>query len=204
MADPVPGLRAILEENGELLVRREDGRLIDLSGQLYFDFGGDPRPVVGAVRLQMTAEEWHRQAYQAEAEERFLDALKAYRQALVIGGPDADICYGLARVLFVLGKKELAAERFRQTVEVDPMHASAWNSLGIVLEDLGEPEEAVAAYQMALKAAPGYTEVHCHLADLLEKLGQPAEAQIHWRAYSQSGMDAEWLRYARGRLREQG
>ena len=204
MADPVPGLRAILEENGELLVRREDGRLIDRSGQLYFDFGGEARPTTVAIRPQMTAEEWYRQAYQAETEERFLDALKVYRKALLIGGPDAEICYGLARVLFVLGKKESAAERFRQTVEVDPMHASGWNSLGVVLEELGEPEEAVAAYQMALKAEPGYTEVHCHLADILEKLGRPAEAQAHWRAYLQSGVDREWLRYARERLRERG
>ena len=122
----------------------------------------------------------------------------------MIGGPDAEICYGLARVLFVLGKKEPAAERFRQTVEVDPMHASGWNSLGIVLEELGEPEEAVAAYQMALKAEPGYMEVHCHLADILEKLGRPEEAQNHWRAYLQTGMDGEWVHYAQERLRERG
>jgi tetratricopeptide (TPR) repeat protein len=196
MVEPV--LRTILERNGELLIRREDGRLIDRSGQLYFDFG---TPAPAASPRPMTAESCYRQGYQAETEKRFPDALKAYRQALLVGGPDAEICYGLARVLFGLGKIESAAERFRQTVEVEPMHAKAWNSLGLVLEELGEPEEALAAYETALKAAPGYVEVYCHLADLLERLGRPEEAQAHWRLYLRDGTDADWLRYAHDRLR---
>jgi tetratricopeptide (TPR) repeat protein len=203
--DPVPSLRAILEENGELLVRQEDGRLLDRFGQLYFDFGNaQQRPTTGVLRSQVTAEEWYRYGYQAETEERFDDAVKAYRQALLVGGPDAEVCYGLARVLFLRGKTEPAAERFRQTVETDPMHAKGWNSLGMVLEQLGEAEEAVAAYRMALKAAPAYVEVHWHLADLLEELGRPEEAQPHWRAYLQGGTDTEWLRYARERLQDRG
>ncbi len=198
MADSVPELRAILEENGEPVARRDDGRLIDRAGQLYFEFDG--APVTCAFRPQTTAEEWYRQGYQAETARQWGEALKAYRQALLVGGPEAEACYGLARVLFALGKKESAAERFRQTVEVDPTHAAGWNSLGIVLEELSEPDEALAAYRMALRAAPGYAEVHCHLADLLERLGRPADAQQHWRSYLQLGREADWLRYARERL----
>ena len=141
----------------------------------------------GAVRPRMTAEEWYRQAYLAETEERFLDALKAYRQALVIGGRTR---------IFATGWHESCSsgkEGFsRRAVPADRggRSASAWNSLGIVLEELGEPEEAVAAYQLALQAAPGYTEVHCHLA------ARPAAAAT-WS--SRSGLPASWSSAAKNR-----
>jgi tetratricopeptide (TPR) repeat protein len=196
-----PELRTILEHNGWLLARRQDGRLADQEGQLYFDFAScRVQPIAQPEPPTTTAQDWFEHGYQEEQAGRLNEAARAYQQALLIGGPDADVCFNLATVLCALDRKEPAAERFRQAVELDPRFAEAWNGLGVVLEQLGRPQESVAAYRAALQVCPGYADAHYNLADLLESLGRQRDARRHWQAYLSQDAASKWAAYAKRRL----
>lgn len=191
---------AILEKDGALLVRVGDA-LADPTGQLLLEFGdGTEEPAVEFSEGRWTAEDWYELARQHEDAGRLVEADAAYRQALLVGGPDSECCFNLANVLYALGRKPEAAERFYQVVEIDGGAAEAWNNLGAVLVDLKRFKEAKAAYQRA--AQLGYADAHYNLADLLGELGQEEQARHHWRDYLQHDQHSRWARYARSRLEE--
>lgn len=166
---------AFLERNGDLVVRLEEG-LVEPSGQLLLEF--DQESAVVSIE-PVSAAQWFQRGNQHEEEGSLEDALHAYRQALLVGGPVADTVFNLANVLYELNRKEEAGERFRQAVELDPGHAEAWNNLGVVLSELRKVDEAVLAFQRAI--ALQYVDAHYNLADLLESIGRRTEAQEHWR-----------------------
>jgi tetratricopeptide (TPR) repeat protein len=191
---------AVLERNGELLVRLDDG-LAEPTGQLRFDFA-DPadQPSVSLSRPPATAEQWFEQGCQHEESGQFSEAVVAYRRALFVGGASPNVCFNLANALYCLGKKEQALERYYQAVEGDHEFTEAWNNLGALLADCGRTEEAVTALEQALALNPQYADAHYNLADLLEDTGRSADALEHWQAYVAQDQQSEWGRHARGRL----
>jgi Tetratricopeptide repeat/BRCA1 C Terminus (BRCT) domain len=191
---------SVLEKNGELLVRLEDG-LAEPTGQRHFDFA-DPieQPTVTLMEERATADEWFEKARKHEDAGRTEDAVKAYRKALFVGGPDASTYFNMANALSILGKKERAIERYYQCVELDPEFTEAWNNLGVLLSDLGQPEEAASALERALKTDRQYSDAHYNLADLLDETGSEAAARAHWRAYLRHDQQSKWAAHARKRL----
>jgi tetratricopeptide (TPR) repeat protein len=195
---------SVLEKNGELLVRLEDG-LAEPTGQRHFDFADPiPQPTVTLMQGGATADEWFERACKHEDSGRPEEAVKAYRKALGIGGPDASTYFNMANALSVLGKKERAIERYFQCVELDPEFTEAWNNLGVLLSDAGQPKEAASAFERALKANPRYTDARYNLADLLDETGKEAAARPHWRAYLRHDQRSEWAAHARKRLSDIG
>ncbi len=192
-AQPLEQL-ALLERNGRVLLRIEEG-LVEPSGQMCFDFGDD----AAIYSVQPTsAEGWFQQGIQHEEDGQLKEASAAYRKALMLGGPDCDIAFNLANVLFAQGLHEEACERFRQVIELDPSYGEAWNNLGVVLVELRHPDEAIGAFKQAIGL--GYADAHYNLADLLENLGKKAEAREHWRACVRNDPMGPHGRYARGKL----
>jgi tetratricopeptide (TPR) repeat protein len=191
---------SVLEKNGELLVRLEDG-LAEPTGQRHFDFA-DPieQPTVTLMEGRAAADEWFEQARKHEDAGRTEEAVKAYREALFVGGPDAFTYFNMANALSVLGKRERAIERYYQCVELDPEFTEAWNNLGVLLSDVGQPEEAASALERALKTDPQYSDAHYNLADLLDETGSRAVARPHWRAYLRHDQQSQWAAHARKRL----
>jgi tetratricopeptide (TPR) repeat protein len=185
---------AILERNGRLLVRLEAG-LVEPSGQMYFDFG-EEHAVLGVQPV--SAEEWFDLGCQYEEEGASDEAIHADRQALLTGGPDADICFNLANVLYATGRKEEASERYRQAVELDQHHAEAWNNLGVVLGDLRQNDEAEVALGNAIQL--GSVDAHFNLGRLLDRQGRTAEARQHWRSLVRGQPRGVWSAYAQRRL----
>ncbi len=197
--DRVP---SVIEENGRLRVRLPEGQLAEPTGQLCFEFTEQAnRPVLEATFDPVTAPQWYETGYEHESSGRLTEAAEAYRQALLLGGPDAGTCFNLANVLYALGQKAQALERFRQSIEIDRAFAEAWNNLGNLLAERKQHAEALAAYQNALGANPNYADAHYNLADLLEETGRRAEACAHWRAYLRHDPQSDWANYARGRLK---
>jgi tetratricopeptide (TPR) repeat protein len=192
----------LLGSGGELLVRLDNGQLAEPTGQLVLDFEDSAGEATGTVLSTQpaTAGEWLEAGCQSEAAGRLTEAVHAYRQALLIGGPDAAGSFNLGNALYALGQKEEASKRFYQAVELKPEFVQAWNNLGIVLTDLGRPEEAVAAFRRALEQDPAYADPHYNLADLLEAMGQAAAAHRHWQAYVHHDPQSAWGFYARQRL----
>jgi len=196
---------ALIERDGRLLVRLDEGQLADPSGQLQFDFAADATTAIveSASAAPSADEAWERGCEQEEAGE-LQEAEKSYRAALLAGGPDPRLCLNLGNVLYARGHKAQAAERFRQAVELDSSFAAAWNNLGNVLADLAQLDDAIAAFRQALKQQPAYADAHYNLADALEQAGWPADARTHWQAYVQLEPMGQWARYARRRLSKSG
>jgi tetratricopeptide (TPR) repeat protein len=191
---------AILECNGELMVRLEDG-LAEPSGQRFLDFDGAvDRSTVALSAMPTTADQWFQKACKHEECEEWHDAVEAYRQALLADGPQPIFCFNLANALCRLGNKAEAAERYHQAVEIDRNFAEAWNNLGVTLADLGRTEQALAAFAQALRSNPDYVDAHYNLADLLDETGQGSMAFAHWQAYLSRDAQSPWAKYARQRL----
>ena len=73
-------------------------------------------------------------------------AVRIYREALELNGPNAVLCFNLANSLLELGKIAEASERFRQSIEIEPGYWDAWNNLGICLCELEDKNVAISAY----------------------------------------------------------
>jgi DNA-binding transcriptional MerR regulator len=192
---------ALIERDGRLLLRLEEGQLAEPSGQLQFDFTSDsPAVVIDADPNPCSAERWWERGCDFEEAGKLPEAAAAYREALRSGGPNPLCCFNLGNILYALDQKGQAAERFRQAVELDPCHVEAWNNLGVTLADVGQINEAVTAFDVALKVNPQYAEAHYNLADTLEDAGRHAQAKGHWQAYLCLEPSGLWAKYARGRL----
>jgi DNA-binding transcriptional MerR regulator len=192
---------SVLEQDGRLLVRLHD-QLVEASGQRQLDFGEELQspPTVPLTPGPQTAADWFDRAYRSEQSGDLAEAEHSYRRALRLGGPDPHTCFNLANVLFALGKKMRAAERYAQVVELDPTYAEAWNNLGTVLEELGDHEEARDAYEQALGIDPFNLDARFNLADLLDQLGRGPQANTHWETYLRQDQMGPWADYARRRL----
>ena len=196
---------ALLERDGELLVRLEQGGLSALDGQLQLDFsgGGNAAEAVAPLRLYAgpsTAAQWFEQGVEQQRAGYLAEAAESYRQALQVGGPAARVCFDLANVLRELGQRREAIERYLQAVEIDKDFGDAWNNLGIVLCDLGRKEAACTAFRRAIAADSGDARAYYNLADVLDELGLRAEAAEYWRHYLLHDSGSPWSQYARERL----
>ena len=185
---------AVLEKNGHLLMRLEQG-LVEPSGQLLFEFGDETAILQAQPR---TAEQWFDEGVRFEEEGFLADAVHAYREALLIDGPDADVCFNLGNALFALGDVAEASERFRQVVEMDGQFAEAWNNLGVALGQRNRHDEAARAFRRAIELQ--FEDAHFNLADLLESQGRSAEANQHWLAYLGHNAHGRFAHYARSKL----
>jgi tetratricopeptide (TPR) repeat protein len=198
---------AILERTGVLLVRLDEDCLAETNGQYHFDFSDKPQPNAEPMRIipgPRSPQDWFELGLHQEKDGQLAEAAGSYRQSLLAGGPQADVCFALANVLRAMGERQQAVERFLQVVEIEVAHSDAWNNLGLCLEELGSVEEAAGAFRRALAADPDNWRARYNLADALEQLGQAEAAREHWRAYLRHDRDSEHADYARQRLAAAG
>jgi tetratricopeptide (TPR) repeat protein len=139
-------------------------------------------------------------AAEFEDEGELASAVEVYRTLLLMRGPNADINFQLAELLYRLGDSSAALERYYMAVEIDEDFVEARANLGCVLEELGHHELAIAAFFGALQRHPDYPDVHYHLAGVLEECGRFDEARDHWREFLALAPDSPWASEARERL----
>lgn len=219
---------AVLERDGQILVRLADGDLAAPDGQLHLDFEHATAPTAGEAaddtemdegsRLRIgvgasaggagtatlasrrSAPEWFDLAVEQHAAGFLEEAVASYREALLAGGPDARTCFDLGGALAALGRRPEATERYRQAVEIDPRFADAWNNLGTLLAETGRADDACSAFRRALSIDPDDARAHYNLADTLDEMGQPRQAAPHWRAFLRGDTTSPWAAHARRRL----
>ena len=121
-------------------------------------------------------------------------------QALLVGGLSAEITFNLGNVLFSLGRKEAAAQRFMQTVELEPDYVESWNNLGNVLGEMGEVDESIRAYRHALMVSEDYLDARYNLAETLANHGRLDEAFEHWHEYLELDGTSAFARMVRERM----
>lgn len=114
---------------------------------------------------------------------RPVEALREYEAAEpTLGGPDlADLRVKMGNSLFLIGRREAAAERFREATEIDPASGPAWNNLGGILFAMDRNEEARQAYLRARAILPERTRVTLRLGEIALRLGNKEEARRHLR-----------------------
>ena len=199
---------ALLAEGNEVLSRH--GRhLVEPSGQRRFDFEPHEHDDAetteddsddAAAREPQSVAALCELAGELEEQEDLAGAIDAYRKALLLGGPHAEIAFRVGNLLYQLGEVNAARERFYEAVQTDADYVEAWNILGCVLAELDQTDEAIEAFECALAVHEDYADAHYHLADVLEARGRHAEAAEHWQAYLRHDGRSTWADEARRRL----
>lgn len=143
------------------------------------------------------------EALDAEDREELDEAAQIYRKVLATYGPNADVCFQLAEVLYRQADLGGARERYYTAVELDPCMVEARANLGCVLSEQGHTEAAIVEFQTALEQYPEYADVHFHLARTLDLQGQMAAASQHWRKFVELAPASPWADEAKVRLSEE-
>src|SRR4051794_40722708 len=214
---PLAVLRLMIEGR-TLLVRRGDD-LVEPGGQLRIDFDAAGReaeseppqtllsPAIFLSRQPLLgpADAAPKQllTWAAELDEagELKQAAEMYRAALAAGGPQPEVCFHLAEVLYRLGDLTAARERYFAALELDEDYVEARANLGCLLLEQGETDLALSAFAGALRSHEAYADVHYHLARTLDELGRRDEAAAHWQRFAELAPDSPWADEARERLR---
>ncbi len=214
---PLAELSLVIE--GKHLLVRQGDELVEPSGQLRFDFSAPPstlgaeRGPESATTAVVSIDERRREIFahsspqqmvlaagDLEDEGQLAAAADMLRAALAAGGPNAEICFMLAELLYQLGDLAAARERYYIAIELDEDYVEARANLGCVLAETGEKELAVAAFEGALVFHSDYADAHYHLARTLDELGRTSAADSHWRMFLRLSPDSPWADEARLRL----
>ena len=139
-------------------------------------------------------------AWELESSGDLSAAVELYRTTLAAHGPNAQLNFQLAELLYRLGDLPAARERYFMAVEIDDEFVEARANLGCVLAELGDDELAVAAFRGALRYHPDYAEVRFHLGMLLDRLGFLEEAEENLRLFLDQVPDSPWTEKALEKL----
>jgi tetratricopeptide (TPR) repeat protein len=157
------------------------------------------RPVLEGT-LPGTPQEILAEAAMLEAEGNLSAAADAYRSVLAAVGPQAEVQFLLAEVLYRMGDRSAARERYYAAIEADEEYVEARASLGCLLLEMGQQSLAIAALQGALSLHPEYSDAHYHLARALDLIGRKEQAERHWRAFLELVPDSPWAEEVQHRL----
>ncbi len=201
---------------GKQLLMRHGSTLVESSGQFRFTFD-DSDEFDGAQTISFeklatrcaskastaghaTLEEMIEQAMLAEDQEELDTAVDWYRSALAGFGPNADVNFQLAELLYRQGDPTAARERYYMALELNSGLVEARANLGCVLAECGQLELAVAAFEGTLQQFADYADVHFHLARALDDLGQSSKAIEHWQRFIELAPASPWAEEAQHRL----
>lgn len=144
-------------EGRRLLLRMDDGRLVESTGQLLLDELPDEHEFARTLQLRNDAsQDLFASAVACEQRGDFAQAEAEYRELLRREGPDSEVCFNLANVLAARGQRDAALERLWQCVELSPRFAEAWHNLGTVFLELRNAPAAEQAFARAVQIKPEF------------------------------------------------
>lgn len=93
------------------------------------------------------------------------------------------------------GKVELAIERYRRALDINPRSPEAHRALAAAHEHLGHRQEAVEHYSSALALAPDNPASHYNLGTILVEQGDDEQAMRHFQAALRLAPDYDNARF---------
>lgn len=197
-------LRAPGQDNGGSLLAVDE---IDGDALHYPSFGAFPGRQLSTVEgtlYERDPDAWRKimieHAAHWEDEGDFLAAVEVYRAVSLAMGPDAEICFRMAEMLYLIGELAGARERYYVAIELEERFIEARASLGCVLMEMQQTALAAEAFRGALSLHPDYPDVHYHLGRCLDLLGDSSTAERHWRRFVELAPSSPWTEEAKKRL----
>ncbi len=126
---------------------------------------------------------------------KLLPAIEAFEKALGESPNDPVILSELGEVAHQAAMFEIAAEMFKNVLQINPADWGAWNSLGRTQSSAGQFEGAVVAFQQAIKFGGETPDLLCDLALALQRAQRPTDAmRMRLRALEINPKNAAALR----------
>lgn len=164
------------------------------------NFADAVTPSASGSQQSWTSQDWLDQGAHLLEENRVVDAIEAFRLALMNDSSNPETHFHLAEALYRSGNLLGAFERFHVAVELDQQYLEAWTQLGCVAAELEQTQSALDAFDIALKSHGDYPDAHFHKAELLHRLNRFEEARPHWQAYLTHDQRGPWADVAKQRL----
>ena len=79
------------------------------------------------------------------------------------------------------GRLQVAAEIYRQILQVQPDQVNAIHLLGVIAHRMGKPDEAIACYRRTVELKPDFAEAHYNLGNVLRQQAKLDEALACYR-----------------------
>ncbi|HTR58861.1 MAG TPA: tetratricopeptide repeat protein [Casimicrobiaceae bacterium] len=150
------------------------------SGQRYKDCHGAPRPggseSLGEIaRAGLAQGDYRRRRGEHDA------AIAAYETAIAAGSAHPVLLNNLGLSLQALGRLDVAADRYREAIALQPELLQAHANLGDVLSARHRYAEAAASYARAAALDPSLAAVWNNLAFCQQRGGAPAAARMSFQ-----------------------
>ncbi len=120
-----------------------------------------------------------------EAQGKFEDALRIYRQAEKIDAHRYQLHNNLGNILGLLGRHEESLAEYREAGRLRPDIAFPHNGSGLELTALGNWDAALSEFSEAARLNKNFAAPHLEIAKILFKLGRDVEAAKELRAAAQ-------------------
>ena len=117
-----------------ILTRLDCGRLIEPSGQRWFDFESTEDGIVIPYRDRRSADDWFDEGLKLEDVCLYIEAAAAYQSALQLEPNDPVLHFNLGNVYAALEDSDNAIEHFVIATQLDPDYEDAWTNFELVRE----------------------------------------------------------------------
>jgi hypothetical protein len=115
-----------------ILLRLDCGRLMDSSGQKWFDFKQADDELYIPYHCRRTVDDWFDEGLQLEDSGRYREAAEAYKSALHLEPNDPVLHFNLGNVYASLKDPNNAIKHFVIAIQIDPEYEEAWTNLETV------------------------------------------------------------------------
>ena len=109
------------------------------------------------------------------------NAVKAFKNAVMIDEKSSLARYNLARTLMIDQQFQEASEQFSVFVKMEPGFPDGFFSLGVTQELAGDHEKALQSHQTALRLDPDLARAHFGIGIVHQTLGKFEEAEPYFR-----------------------
>jgi protein O-GlcNAc transferase len=140
-----------------------------------------------------------------EQQSLYAQAVSMYSEALRIDPNNIEAHYRMGVVYDKLGNPERAAQKYQDTLNLNPGHAGALSALagqhlnrGLRYRQQGQLAEATQELKAVLQFNPASSAAHQALGEIYEEQGQQAEAMQHYQEVLRTDPDSAASHYRLG------